>query len=134
MGRSRKVKTFSYRLPLSKETEDATVLETADWWEGFEYVTGPVMVFWKHPKIGAFQVWAITEGEGKSVIGYALAHMNVDPAKGKWRVAHVTNPRYGKSFTVRATAVSCRASASGPPATVILDKYALKEDLPIPTE
>lgn len=126
MPRTRKDKVFSYRLSMAGG-EVATAESMAEWWDGFEWVTGPVMVLWKAPGVGQFQVWAVSVEEGQGVIEHALAHMGVDPAVGKWRTAVVTNPRFGKVYTVRATAVSCRDGSSGHATGVILDNYALAD-------
>lgn len=126
MARSRKVKTFSYRLSLAGGV-GATAEALAEWWDGFEWVTGPVMVLWKGQNVGQLQVWAVSEEEGRGVIEHALAHMGVSPDVGKWRTAVVTNPRFGKVYTVRATAVTCRDGSSGAPTGIILDNYALSE-------
>jgi hypothetical protein len=83
------------------------------------------MVFWKGPGIGSLQVWAINEDEGKGVIRHALAHMGADEDDGEWRVAIVSNPRFGRVSTVRATMVSARSGSSGKPHAVILDNLAL---------
>lgn len=133
MPRSRKVKTFSYRLSLAAG-ETAVAESLAEWWDGFEWVTGPVMVFWKAQDVGKFQVWAVSESEGRGVIAHALAHMGVDPSVGTWRTAVVTNPRFGKVYTVRATAVSCRNGSAGPPTAVILDRFALADPVNPPAE
>lgn len=133
MPRSRKVKTFSYRLSLAGG-EEAVAESLAEWWDGFEWVTGPVMVLWKAPNVGQLQVWAVSEGEGRGVIEHALTHMGVSSDIGTWRSAVVTNPRFGKVYTVRATAVSCRNGSSGPPTAVILDRFALSEPLNVPQE
>lgn len=127
MARSRKVKVFSYRLDVAGQGEEETALSMAEWWAGFEWVTGPVMVFWKGAGVGQFQVWAVSEEEGRGVIEHALSHMGVSPDVGQWRSAVVSNPRFGKSYTVRATAVSCRNGSSGPPSTVVLDHFALAD-------
>jgi hypothetical protein len=121
MPRTKLEKVFSYHLTSGAQDSDAAARSVADWWEGFEFVTGPVMVFWKLDGVGTFEVWAVSEGEGKGVIGYALAHMGVNPELGEWRSAHVTNKRFGKSVTVRASKVSTRSGSSGPAHTVYLD-------------
>jgi hypothetical protein len=121
MGRSRLEKKLSYYFNYPQGSADAAALAVADHWEGFEWVTGPVMVFWKRPGVGAMQVWAVSVAEGKGVIGHALAHRGIEPKEREWRTAVVTNRRFGKVATVRATSVAARAGSSGNPNTVILD-------------
>jgi hypothetical protein len=132
MGRSRRIKVFSYRIDLTQTSTEDKAKEIADWWDGFEFVTGPVMVFWKGPGIGQLQVWAISESEGRGVIEHALAHMGADPSLGKWRTAYVDNDRYGQTYTARVSSVSCRQGPSGPATTVITDHFCTKDWVQLP--
>jgi hypothetical protein len=127
MPRSRIEKIFSYHMPSVAADPDAAALSTADWWEGFEFVTGPVMTFWKLEGVGTLEVWAITAEEGRGVIAHALEAMGVEPSRGEWRSTHVKNPRFGKSVTVRASMVSTRSSSSGKPRAVILDQLCITD-------
>lgn len=111
-------KSFSYRLPVDKATEAAVAQSVADHWNAFEWVTGPVMVFWKSEQFGEVQVWAISEAEGRGVIEHAMAHMGAIDTDGVWVVRTVTNPRFGRVATVRATSASARAGSSGKAPTV----------------
>ena len=107
-------KKLSYRLPVTAATESAVLLSMQEHWEGFEWVSGPVIVGWDHPDYGQVQVWAVSEAEGRGVVEHALAHMGVSQDAGIWRIATVANPRFGRVGTVRAAIVSARAGSSGP--------------------
>jgi hypothetical protein len=120
MSRQPLEKKLSYRLPVTPETEDAVLLSMQEHWEGFEWVSGPVVVRWDHPDHGQVQVWAVTEEEGRGVVEHALAHMGVNEAVGTWRIASVTNPRFGRVATVRAAIVSARAGSSGAAPHIVL--------------
>lgn len=111
-------KKLSYRLPVDAGNEEAIAQEVADLWEGFEWVTGPVMVAWVSKQFGTVQVWAISEEEGRGVIEHAMGHMGARDEDGVWRVHMVTNSRYGRVATVRATCASARSGASGRAPTV----------------
>ena len=113
-------KKLSYRLPVTPETEDAVLLSMQEHWEGFEWVSGPVIVGWDHPEHGQIQVWAVSEEEGRGVVEHALAHMGVSEAAGTWRIATVSNPRFGRVGTVRAAIVSARSGASGAAPHIVL--------------
>jgi hypothetical protein len=113
MARGPLEKKLSYRLPVNAGNEDATLASMAAHWEGFEWVSGPVMVFWTSKQWGEVQVWAISELEGRGVIEHALAHMGAPQDAGTWRTATVSNPRFGRVGTVRATIVSARSGSGG---------------------
>lgn len=113
MARGPLEKKLSYRLHVAPGQEDQVLSSMADHWEGFEWVSGPVVVTWSAEKHGAIQVWAVSEAEGVGVIEHALAHMHVSPEKGDWRTGHVSNPRFGRIATVRATIVSARSGSHG---------------------
>jgi len=113
MSRKPLEKKLSYRLPVTAATESAVLLSMQEHWEGFEWVSGPVIVGWVHPDHGQIQVWAVSEAEGRGVVEHALAHMGVNQAIGTWRIATVANPRFGRVATVRAAIVSARSGPSG---------------------
>jgi len=125
MARGPLEKKLSYRLPVVAGNEDSTLASMAAHWEGFEWIAGPVMVFWVSKTYGEVQVWAVSEEEGRGVIEHALAHMGADPASGTWRTATVTNPRFGRVGTVRATIVSARSGPSGVAPHRVLDGPAV---------
>lgn len=111
-------KELSYRLPVDKDTEVAVAQSVADHWNGFEWIAGPVIVAWVSKQYGTVQVWAISEAEGRGVVEHAMAHMGAIDTDGIWRVATVTNPRFGRVTTVRATSASARATSSGKAPTI----------------
>ena len=127
MPRQRLEKVFSYFLEDVVLNPDAAALDLADWWAGFEFVTGPVMTFWKLDGVATLEVWAISEAEGKGVIAHALAHMGLDPDLGEFRSTHVKNKRFGRSVTVRASMVSARPSSSGKAHAVIVDPLCINK-------
>lgn len=113
MARGPLEKKLSYRLPVTAGNEDATLASMAAHWEGFEWVSGPVVVTWKSETYGSVQVWAVSETEGMGVVEHALAHMGAAAEDGEWRVGTVSNLRFGKIATVRATIVSARSGSHG---------------------
>ena len=125
MARGPLEKKLSYRLPVTPGNEDATLASMAAHWEGFEWIAGPVMVFWTSSQHGEVQVWAISEEEGRGVIEHALTHMGADPEAGTWRTATVSNPRFGRVGTVRATIVSARSGSGGVAPHRVLDGPAV---------
>jgi len=125
MPRMRLEKVFSYFVEDVKLDPAAAAREVADWWAGFEFVSGPVMTFWKLDGVATLEVWAISEAEGKGVIAHALAHMGLDPDLGEFRSTHVKNKRFGKTATMRVSQVSARDGSSGKPYAVILDPLCI---------
>jgi hypothetical protein len=106
-------KKLSYRLNYEPGSEALVADAMAEHWNGFEWVSGPVIVTWKSDTHGQVQVWAVSEEEGKGVIQHALAHMGADEDAGTYLVGVSSNPRFGKVATVRATFVQARTGASG---------------------
>lgn len=113
MARGPLEKKLSYRLPVTSGNESATLASMAAHWEGFEWVSGPIVVTWKSEEYGTVQVWAVSEEEGIGVIEHALIHMGAQANKGEWRIGSVSNPRFGRIATVRATIVSARSGPHG---------------------
>jgi len=93
-----------------------------DYWRGFTWTTGPVVVTHKDAWWGTPQVWAISADEGKRVIRHVAREAGIDPDQvGRWEISGSRNPRYGVSLPVRFAQldggpwVTQRDSPSGPP-------------------
>lgn len=125
MARGPLEKKLSYRLPVQPGNEEATLESMAAHWQGFEWVSGPVVVTWSSEQWGTVQVWAVSEAEGMGVVEHALTHMGADPDKGDWRYGHVSNPRFGRVGTIRATIVSARSGSHGTAPYKVLDGPAV---------
>jgi hypothetical protein len=106
-------KKLSYRLPVDVMGESAALQSMHDHWEGFTWETGPVVVKWLSASWPQVQVWASSEAEGRRVVRHALAHMQAPETAGEWQYATVTDTRYGRITSVRATIVSARHGPHG---------------------
>jgi hypothetical protein len=115
MGERRRAleKKLSYRLPVGQLGEVAALQSMHDHWKGFTWTTGPVVVKWLSDIWPQVQVWASSEAEGRRVVTHALNHMGAEVADGEWQYATVTDTRYGRITTVRATVVSARNGPHG---------------------
>ena len=92
-----------------------------DYWRGFTWTTGPVIVthadaWWGQPKC-----WAVSADEGKRVIRHAAGEAGIDPDQvGRWIISGSRDPRYGMSLPVKFAAldggpwVTQREGPSGP--------------------
>jgi len=73
-----------------------------DYWRGFTWTTGPVIVthadaWWGQPKC-----WAVSADEGKRVLRHAAGEAGIDPDQvGRWIISGSRDPRYGVSLPVR---------------------------------
>ncbi|MGI9459011.1 MAG: hypothetical protein ACR2NF_03345, partial [Pirellulales bacterium] len=93
-----------------------------DYWRGFTWTTGPVIVthadaWWGQPKC-----WAVSAAEGKRVLRHAAGEAGIDPDQvGRWIISGSRDPRYGVSLPVKFAGldggpwVTQRDSPSGPP-------------------
>jgi len=106
-------KKLSYSLPVAQMGEVAALQTMHDHWAGFTWQTGPVIVGWNADSWPQVQVWASSEAEGKRVVRHALAHMEAPEADGEWQTAVVSDNRYGRITTVRASVVSARNGPHG---------------------
>jgi hypothetical protein len=72
-----------------------------DYWRGFTWTTGPVIVthadaWWGQPKC-----WAVSADEGKRVLRHAAGEAGIDPDQvGRWIISGSRDPRYGVSLPV----------------------------------
>jgi hypothetical protein len=92
-----------------------------DYWRGFTWTTGAVIVthadaWWGQPKC-----WAVSAYEGKRVLRHAAGEAGIDPDQvGRWIISGSRDPRYGVSLPVRFADldggpwVTQRDSPSGP--------------------
>jgi hypothetical protein len=106
-------KKLSYRLPVDEMGESAALLAMQDHWRDFTWETGPVVVKWLSASWPQVQVWASSEAEGRRVVRHALSHMQAPETAGEWQYATVTDSRYGRITSVRATIVSARHGPHG---------------------
>ncbi len=73
-----------------------------DYWRGFTWTTGPVIVthadaWWGQPKC-----WAVSADEGKRVLRHAAGEAGIDPDQvGRWIISGSRDPRYGVSLPVK---------------------------------
>jgi hypothetical protein len=73
-----------------------------DYWRGFTWTTGPVIVthadaWWGQPKC-----WAVSADEGKRVLRHAAGEAGLDPDQvGRWIISGSRDPRYGVSLPVK---------------------------------
>ena len=73
-----------------------------DYWRGFTWTTGPVVVTHKDAWWGTPQVWAVSADEGKRVLRHVAGEAGIDPDQvGRWEVSGSRNPRYGVSLPVK---------------------------------
>ncbi len=117
-------KKLSYRLPITPENEAAMLASVAEHWDGFTWEAGRVIVAWVSPSHGTVQVWAVDQEEGEGVVRHALAHMQVEEDQGEWVITESSNPRFGRTGTVRATIAAVRAGPHGStPHTYMLGQW-----------
>ena len=75
--------------------------QLVDYWAGFSFEAGPVIVSHIGASWGEPKVWASTADEGKRVIRHAGGEAGLDPDQvGKWQVSSSRNPRFGVSGTM----------------------------------
>ena len=106
-------KKLSYRLPVDAMGVSAALLSMQEHWRDFTWETGPWVVKWLSDDWPQIQVWAKNVGEGRRVVGHALAHMGARVKDGCWQSAYVSDDRYGRVTRVRATIVSARQGPHG---------------------
>jgi len=93
-----------------------------DYWRGFTWTTGQVIVAHKGAWWGTPQVWAVSANEGKRVLRHVAREAGIDPDQvGEWVISGSRDPRYGVSLPVKFAQldggpwVTQRDSPSGPP-------------------
>ena len=90
-------KLFRYRSQSSR-----TEQQLRDYWAGFTWQAGPVIVQHKGTWWGTPQVWASSAEEGKRVLRFAAGEAGASPdTDGEWIVTGSASPRYGMSGTMR---------------------------------
>ncbi len=95
-GKSRLRKRFRY-LSLS----GIGLEQLVDYWEGFSFEAGPVIVSHIGASWGEPKVWAFTADEGKRVIRHAGGEAGLDPDQvGQWQISSSRSARYGVSGTM----------------------------------
>ena len=109
-------KLFRYRSQSSR-----TEQQLRDYWAGFTWQAGPVIVQHKGTWWGTPQVWASSAEEGKRVLRFAAGEAGAAPdTDGEWIVTGSASPRYGMSGTMRVQQyrgrdwVTSRIGPSGP--------------------
>lgn len=115
-------KVFGYR-----DQTNASLEAHADHWRSFRWQAGPVQVILRGTPLGAPQVWASSEAEGRRVIRHAAAIAGVDiPADAAWSANSPRGGRMGQPGTMKvaldgqgALAVTKRAGSSGLPEVVV---------------
>ena len=114
------MKRLSYKDPTMKPEEQHVAH-----WLGFEWQAGPAIVGFKGSPMGNVQVWAASPSEGRRVIEHACAICGVNPdhAEWEWIYTSTSNPRYGRTGTMRVVKwdmqgkpmISSRSGPSGLP-------------------
>ena len=109
-------KLFRYRSQSSRTDE-----QLREYWSGFTWTAGPVIVSHKGTWWGTPQVWASSAEEGKRVLRFAAGEAGATPdTDGEWIVTGSASPRYGMSGTMRIQQyrgrdwVTSRIGPSGP--------------------
>ena len=109
-------KLFRYRSQSSRDEQ-----QLRDYWAGFTWQAGPVIVQHKGTWWGTPQVWASSAEEGKRVLRFAAGEAGASPdTDGEWIVTGSASPRYGMSGTMRVQQyrgrdwVTQRIGPSGP--------------------
>ena len=75
--------------------------QLVDYWAGFSFQAGPVIVSHIGATWGEPKVWAASADEGKRVIRHAGGEAGLDPDQvGQWQVSSSRNPRFGVSGTM----------------------------------
>lgn len=96
-GEKRLRKTLNYRDQMASD-----LAAHAAHWENFVWQAGPAIVSHEGAAWGRVTVWALDADEGKRVIRHAATISGVNPdAEGEWVVAATSNPRYGRTGTMR---------------------------------
>ena len=109
-------KLFRYRSQSARSEQ-----QLRDYWAGFTWEAGPVIVKHVGAAWGQPQVWASTAEEAKRVIRFAAGEAGIDAdTDGKWVVTGSSAPRYGMPGTMRIQQyrgldwVTSRLGPSGP--------------------
>jgi hypothetical protein len=96
--------------------------QLVDYWAGFSFEAGPVIVSHIGASWGEPKVWASTADEGKRVIRHAGGEAGLDPDQvGQWQVSSSRNPRFGVSGTMNVDTtggyfwITCRDGSSERP-------------------
>ena len=104
-----------------RSKSNASLGSITDYWRGFTWTTGPVVVTHKDAWWGTPQVWAVSADEGKRVLRHVAGEAGIDPDQvGRWEISGSRNARYGVSLPVRFADldggpwVTQRDEASGP--------------------
>ena len=96
-GKSRLRKRLRYR-SLSGLGLDALI----DYWKGFEFSAGSVIVQHRGASWGTVKCWASTADEGKRVIRHAAGEALIDADKvGRWEISSSSSTRLGVSGTMK---------------------------------
>ena len=75
--------------------------QLVDYWAGFSFEAGGVIVSHIGASWGEPKVWASTADEGKRVIRHAGGEAGLDPDQvGQWQISSSRNPRFGVSGTM----------------------------------
>ena len=115
-------KTLNYRDQMASD-----LAAHAAHWENFSWQAGDVIVYHEGAAWGKLTVWANSADEGKNVIRHAGTISGVNPdAEGEWRVTHSSNPRYGRTGTMR---LATRKSGQG--MVLRISKRGTPDGLPI---
>ena len=109
-------KLFRYRSQSSRDEQ-----QLRDYWAGFTWQAGPVIVQHKGTWWGTPQVWASSAEEGKRVLRFAAGEAGASPdTDGEWIVTGSASPRYGMQGTMRVQQyrgrdwITSRIGPSGP--------------------
>ena len=109
-------KLFRYRSQSSRTDE-----QLREYWAGFTWQAGPVIVQHKGTWWGTPQVWASSAEEGKRVLRFAAGEAGATPdTDGEWIVTGSASARYGMPGTMRIQQyrgrdwVTSRLGPSGP--------------------
>ena len=109
-------KLFRYRSQSSRTDE-----QLREYWAGFTWQAGPVIVQHKGTWWGTPQVWASSAEEGKRVLRFAAGEAGATPdTDGEWVITGSASPRYGMPGTMRIQQyrgrdwVTSRLGPSGP--------------------
>jgi hypothetical protein len=109
-------KLFRYRSQSSRNEQ-----QLREYWEGFTWQAGPVIVQHKGTWWGTPQVWASSAEEGKRVLRFAAGEAGATPdTDGEWIVTGSASARYGMPGTMRIQQyrgrdwVTQRVGPSGP--------------------
>ncbi len=96
--------------------------QLVDYWAGFSFEAGPVIVSHIGASWGEPKVWAATADEGKRVIRHAGGEAGLDPDQvGQWQISSSRNPRFGVSGTMNIDTtggyywITCRDGSSERP-------------------